>query len=176
MLSRADVAAWSREEQGKEAASAGEDAGAIEDWSDDSEDEESSGTDKKVVLLTASGKALEDVSVLSRYTALQRLDLSDNKLQGTGAVAELGASLQVLSLARNPLSSAEGVERLQLLTTLDLCECGLASLPQLDGLHALATLLLSGNELTALPTVAAASEQRELDRLMSVLKSNRPLH
>ena len=166
MLSRADVEAWSRAQQlGKQAASsAGDDAGAIEEWSDDSEDEGSSGMDK-VVLLTASGKALEDVSVLSLYTALQRLDLSDNMLQGAGAVSELGASLQVLSLARNPLSSAEGVERLQLLTTLDLCECGLASLPLLDGLHALVTLLLSGNALTTLPTVTVANEQQGLQEL-----------
>lgn len=162
MLSRVDLETWSKEQQTKAAPSAGDDA--LEDWSDDSEDEGGSSTDK-FVRLDASGKALEDVSVLSHYTALQRLDLSHNKLKELGSVAALGRSLQVLSVAQNPLSSAIGVERLRLLTALDLCDCGLVSLPVLDELHALVTLLLSGNALTALPTVAAADEHKGLQEL-----------
>jgi|EP01043_Picozoa_sp_COSAG02_P027996 hypothetical protein len=170
MLSRADLAAWCKEQQAGEVAGAeGEAAqdGALEDWSDDSEDEADAGGSgaEKLVRLDASGKALDDVSVLSQCTNLQRLDLSNNKLKELGSVAALGGSLTVLSLAQNPLASAEGVERLRVLTTLDLCDCGLTTLPLLDELHALTTLLLSGNALTALPTVVAADEQKGLREL-----------
>ena len=171
MLSRGDVDGWSKEQQRKEALAAGEEPAADEkeEWSDDSEDEAepaaTSAATGKVVLLEAAGKGLEDVSVLSHYRALERLDLSSNKLAGLGSIATLGGSMRSLSLAQNPLSSADGVERLGLLTTLDLCECGLAELPALNGLPELVTLLLSGNALTALPVVAAAGEETGLREL-----------
>eukprot|EP01043_Picozoa_sp_COSAG02_P033884 COSAG02_NODE_2337_length_9110_cov_417.266837_4_plen_269_part_00 len=167
MLSRADLAAWSKGEQ-QQAGAAGElvdSDGGLEDWSDDSEDEAGGGRSfERYLRLDASEKALEDVSVLSQCTALQWLNLSSNKLKALGSVASLGG-LQVLSLAQNPLGSAQGVERLRLLTTLDLCDCGLTTLPVLDQLHALTTLLLSGNALTALPVVVAADEQKGLREL-----------
>jgi hypothetical protein len=157
MLSRADLAAWSA----GAASELAESDGGLEYWSDDSDDEAGGSGTERFVRLDASGKALDDVSVLSQCTALQWLNLSSNKLNALGSVASLGG-LQVLSLAHNPLGSAQGVEHLRLLTTLDLCDCGLTTLPVLDELHALTTLLLSGNALTALPVVVAADEQKGL--------------
>ena len=155
MLSRSDVDSWAGEQH--KAVLAAEEK---EEWSSDSEDEEvgggSSSTNTKFLQLDASGKGLTDVTVLSHYRALEELDLSRNKLEGLGSVAELGASLCSLSLAHNPLSSLDGAENLSLLTKLDCCNCGLKSLPPLDGLPELVILLLSGNALTALPVVAAA--------------------
>eukprot|EP01047_Picozoa_sp_COSAG01_P042645 COSAG01_NODE_3735_length_5748_cov_33.771464_2_plen_437_part_00 len=147
VLSRRDVHGWFEEQRKAALAAVGEVASFVPRNDDD---------DDAVVLLDASKKGLEDISVLSSYRALGKLDLSHNRLRGLGSVAELGASLRSLSLAHNPLASADGVERLGLLTTLDFCYCGLRTLPPLDGLPALLTLLLSGNTLTALPVVAAA--------------------
>ena len=139
-LSRDDINSWTGEQR-KRAMAEGAGGG-------DSED--------AIVLLDASKRGLDDISVLSHYRALERLDLSHNKLCGLGKVAKLGTRLRSLSFAHNPLVSADGVERLKRLTKLDLSDCGLASLPPLGGLSGLTTLLLGGNALTAMPVVVKA--------------------
>ena len=100
-----------------------------------------------LALLNLSNNEIREVQNLEKLTALQRLNLSGNRIVALRNMACIGAHLCELHAAKNEIVSADlwGLTRL---TLLDLGENRVASLSHLDGLSELPTLaqlILVGN-------------------------------
>eukprot|EP01047_Picozoa_sp_COSAG01_P027301 COSAG01_NODE_1798_length_9184_cov_6.067860_8_plen_500_part_00 len=106
-----------------------------------------------------TGLTSEGMSSLASLAHMRVLQLDHNHLTELSPVCSAVPSLQTLVVAHNPLVSAEGVERLSGLATLDLCGCGLRQLPSLAGLTKLTKLLLSANALTRPPLLPRAGRR-----------------
>lgn len=96
--------------------------------------------------LNLSGMGLSDVSILPRCSALERLDLSDNKLSWLTNLGDV-SSLKWLSLSGNGLSNISVIDTLTKLTYLDLTDNKVTDITPLAAMTDMTELYLSGNPL-----------------------------
>ncbi|KAK7853341.1 protein phosphatase 1 regulatory subunit 7 [Quercus suber] len=102
-----------------------------------------------VTSLKLSCKALSDVSCLSYFTNLERLDLSFNNLTSL-QVLEACVNLKWLAVVQNKLESLNGIEALSKLTVLNAGKNKLRSMDEIKSLVSLRALILNDNEIISI--------------------------
>lgn len=102
-----------------------------------------------ITTLTLTHKALTDVSCLSDFKNLERLDLSANNLTSLEGLRSC-VNLKWLSVVQNKLQSLKGIEGLTKLTVLNAGKNKVKSLEDVKSLIRLRALILNDNEIGSL--------------------------
>ncbi|KAA8544295.1 hypothetical protein F0562_022307 [Nyssa sinensis] len=106
-----------------------------------------------VTALALTHKALSDVSCLSDFKNLERLDLSFNNLSSLEGLKSC-VNLKWLSVVQNKLQSLKGIEGLTKLT--------LRSMDEIRSLGSLRALILNDNEIVLIPRLDLLKELNTL--------------
>ncbi|PIM97952.1 U2-associated snRNP A' protein [Handroanthus impetiginosus] len=115
-----------------------------------------------VTSLTLTHKALSDVSCLSEFKNLERLDLSFNNLTTLEGLKSC-VNLKWLSVVQNKLQSLKGIEGLTKLTVLNAGKNKLKSMDEVKYLPSLRALILNDNEISS---VCKLDQLKELNTLV----------
>ncbi|KAI8557194.1 hypothetical protein RHMOL_Rhmol05G0317500 [Rhododendron molle] len=120
-----------------------------------------------ITALTLTHKALTDVSCLSEFKNLERLDLSANNLTSLEGLRS-SVNLKWLSVVKNKFQSLKGIEGLTKLTVLNAGKNKRNSMDEIRSLISLRALILNDNEIV---TLCPLDQMKELNTL--VLSRNR---
>ncbi|KAI8524365.1 hypothetical protein RHMOL_Rhmol13G0145000 [Rhododendron molle] len=115
-----------------------------------------------ITALTLTHKALTDVSCLSEFKNLERLDLSANNLTSLEGLRSC-VNLKWLSVVQNKLQSLKGFEGLTKLTVLNAGKNKLKSMDEIRSLISLRALILNDNEIVTLCPLDQMKELNTLD-------------
>ncbi|KAJ8526363.1 hypothetical protein K7X08_028840 [Anisodus acutangulus] len=115
-----------------------------------------------ITSLTLTHKALSDVSCLSEFENLQRLDLGFNNLTSLEGL-KLCVNLKWLSVVQNKLQSLKGIEGLIKLTVLNAGKNKLRSMDEVSGLVNLRALILNDNDIVS---ICKLDKMKELNTLV----------
>ncbi|CAI9105690.1 OLC1v1004673C1 [Oldenlandia corymbosa var. corymbosa] len=115
-----------------------------------------------ITTLILTQRALSDVSCLSEFKNLERLDLSFNTLTSLEGLKSC-VNLKWLSVVQNKLESLEGIQGL---TKLNVLNAGRNKLKSMEGLRSLVNLnaiILNGNDITS---ICKLDQMKELNTLV----------
>lgn len=115
-----------------------------------------------ITSLTLTHKALSDVSCLSEFQNLQKLDLGFNNLTSLEGL-KLCVNLKWLSVVQNKLQSLKGIEGLIKLTVLNAGKNKLKSMEEVSGLVNLRALILNDNDIVS---ICKLDKMKELNTLV----------
>lgn len=115
-----------------------------------------------ITSLTLTHKALSDVSCLSEFENLQKLDLGFNNLTSLEGL-KLCVNLKWLSVVQNKLQSLKGIEGLIKLTVLNAGKNKLKSMDEVNGLVNLRALILNDNDIVS---ICKLDKMKELNTLV----------
>lgn len=115
-----------------------------------------------ITALTLTHKALTDVSCLSEFKNLERLDLSANNLTSLEGLRSC-VNLKWLSVVQNKLQSLKGIEGLTKLTVLNAGKNKLKSMDEIRSLISIRALILNDNEIV---TLCPLDQMKELNTLV----------
>ncbi|XP_009784826.2 uncharacterized protein [Nicotiana sylvestris] len=115
-----------------------------------------------ITSLSLTHKALSDVSCLSEFKNLQRLDLGFNNLTSLEGL-KLCVNLKWLSVVQNKLQSLKGIEGLIKLTVLNAGKNKLKSMNEVSGLVNLRALILNDNDVVS---ICKLDKMQELNTLV----------
>ncbi|KAK3032498.1 hypothetical protein RJ639_037336 [Escallonia herrerae] len=115
-----------------------------------------------ITSLTLTHKALSDVSCLSDFKNLERLDLAFNSLTSLEDL-EACTNLKWLSVVQNKLQSLKGIEGLTKLTVLNAGKNKLRSVDEVRSIVSLRALILNDNEIAS---VCRLDPLKELNTLV----------
>ncbi|CAL1367289.1 unnamed protein product [Linum trigynum] len=115
-----------------------------------------------VTSLTLTHKALSDVSCLSEFKNLERLDLAFNSLTSLEGLNSC-VNLKWLSVVQNKLQSLKGIEALPNLTVLNAGKNKLKSIDEVKSVVSLRALILNDNDIVS---VCKLDELKELNTLV----------
>ncbi|XP_055835730.1 uncharacterized protein LOC129904214 [Solanum dulcamara] len=115
-----------------------------------------------ITSLTLTHKALSDVSCLSEFENLQKLDLAFNNLTSLEGL-KLCVNLKWLSVVQNKLQSLKGIEGLIKLTVLNAGKNKLKSMDEVSGLVNLRALILNDNDIVS---ICKLDKMKELNTLV----------
>ncbi|KAM0940397.1 putative leucine-rich repeat domain superfamily [Dioscorea sansibarensis] len=102
-----------------------------------------------VISLQLSHRALSDVTLLSSFKNLERLDLTANCLNTLEALSSC-VNLKWLSVVENKLKSLRGIEGLLKLTVLNAGKNKLQKMDEVCSLTSLKALILNDNNITSI--------------------------
>ncbi|XP_073134391.1 uncharacterized protein [Henckelia pumila] len=115
-----------------------------------------------ITSLALTHRALSDVSCLSGFEYLERLDLGFNSLTSLEGL-KLCVNLKWLSVVQNKLQSLKGIEALIKLTVLNAGKNKLRSMNEVRSLVSLRALILNDNEISS---VCNLDQMKELNTLV----------
>ncbi|MCD7452566.1 hypothetical protein HAX54_017484 [Datura stramonium] len=115
-----------------------------------------------ITSLTLTHKALSDVSCLSEFENLQKIDLGFNNLTSLEGL-KLCVNLKWLSVVQNKLQSLKGIEGLIKLTVLNAGKNKLKSMDEVSGLVNLRALILNDNDIVS---ICKLDKMKELNTLV----------
>lgn len=115
-----------------------------------------------ITSLTLTHKALSDVSCLSEFESLQRIDLGFNNLTSLEGL-KLCVNLKWLSVVQNKLQSLKGIEGLIKLTVLNAGKNKLKSMDEVSDLVNLRALILNDNDIVS---ICKLDKMKELNTLV----------
>lgn len=115
-----------------------------------------------ITSLALTHRALSDVSCLSGFKDLERLDLGFNSLNSLEGL-KLCVNLKWLSVVQNKLHSLKGIEGLTKLTVLNAGKNKLRSMDEVRSLVSLRALILNDNEISS---VCKLDQMKELNTLV----------
>ncbi|CAN4120194.1 unnamed protein product [Withania somnifera] len=115
-----------------------------------------------ITSLTLTHKALSDVSCLSEFENLQKLDLGFNNLTSLEGL-KLCVNLKWLSVVQNKLESLKGIDGLIRLTVLNAGKNKLKSMDEVTGLVNLRALILNDNDIVS---ICKLDKMKELNTLV----------
>ncbi|RZC78578.1 hypothetical protein C5167_002758 [Papaver somniferum] len=114
-----------------------------------------------ITSLVLTQKALTDVSCLSEFKNLERLDLAFNNLSSLEGLSSC-INLKWLSVVQNKLESLKGIERLSKLQVLNAGKNKLKSMTEVTHLISVRALILNDNEISTICKL----DQKELNTLV----------
>ncbi|RZC84103.1 hypothetical protein C5167_046877 [Papaver somniferum] len=114
-----------------------------------------------VTSLVLTQKALTDVSCLTEFKNLERLDLAFNNLSSLEGLSSC-INLKWLSVVQNKLESLKGIERLSKLQVLNAGKNRLKSMTEVTHLISVRALILNENEISTICKL----DQKELNTLV----------
>ncbi|GER33204.1 leucine-rich repeat (LRR) family protein [Striga asiatica] len=126
--------------------------------------EKDSSDSNSITSLSLNHRAISDVSCLSEFKNLERLDLGFNNLTSLEGL-KLCLNLKWLSVVQNKLHSLKGVEGLNKLTVLNAGKNKLKSMDEVKSLDSLRALILNDNEITS---VCKLDRLKELNTLVGI--------
>ncbi|XP_073301113.1 uncharacterized protein [Primulina huaijiensis] len=115
-----------------------------------------------ITSLALTHRALSDVSCLSGFKDLERLDLGFNSLNSLEGL-KLCVNLKWLSVVQNKLHSLKGIEGLTKLAVLNAGKNKLRSMDEVRSLLSLRALILNDNEISS---VCKLDQMKELNTLV----------
>ncbi|XP_073054810.1 uncharacterized protein [Primulina eburnea] len=115
-----------------------------------------------ITSLALTHRALSDVSCLSGFKDLERLDLGLNSLNSLEGL-KLCVNLKWLSVVQNKLQSLKGIEGLTKLAVLNAGKNKLRSMDEVRSLLSLRALILNDNEISS---VCKLDQMKELNTLV----------
>ncbi|KAJ0083841.1 hypothetical protein Patl1_30359 [Pistacia atlantica] len=115
-----------------------------------------------ITSLALTHKALSDVSCLSDFKNLERLDLSFNNLTSLEGLKSC-VNLKWLSVVQNKLQSLKGIEGLSKLTVLNAGKNKLRSMDEVGSLASLRALILNDNEIVS---ICRLDQMKDLNTLV----------
>ncbi|CAA0841319.1 Leucine-rich repeat (LRR) family protein [Striga hermonthica] len=124
--------------------------------------EKDSSDSNSITSLSLNHRAISDVSCLSEFKNLERLDLGFNNLTSLEGL-KLCLNLKWLSVVQNKLQSLKGIEGLNKLTVLNAGKNKLKSMDEVKSLDSLRALILNDNEITS---VCKLDRMKELNTLV----------
>ncbi|CAN1171245.1 Protein phosphatase 1 regulatory subunit 7, partial [Linum perenne] len=124
-------------------------------------DERTSNPDS-ITSLSLTHKALSDVSCLSEFKNLERLDLAFNSLTSLEGLSSC-VNLKWLSVVQNKLQSLKGIESLPNLTVLNAGKNKLKSMDEVKSVVSLRALILNDNEIVS---ICKLDQLKELNTLV----------
>ncbi|KAK9156798.1 hypothetical protein Scep_003372 [Stephania cephalantha] len=125
--------------------------------------EETESTDSAAItVLMLSHRALSDVSCLSEFKNLEKLDLGSNNLCSLEGLSPC-VNLKWLSVVQNKLDSLRGIEGLVKLTVLNAGKNKLKSMDEVRSLTSLRALILNDNEISS---ISGLDQMKELNTLV----------
>ncbi|KAL6527941.1 hypothetical protein OROMI_029752 [Orobanche minor] len=124
--------------------------------------EQNSSDPNSITSLSLTQRALSDVSCLSEFKNLGRLDLGFNNLTSLEGLKSC-INLKWLSVAQNKLQSLKGVECLTNLYVLNAGKNKLISMDEVKSLASLRALILNENEISS---VCKLDKMKELNTLV----------
>lgn len=120
------------------------------------------GDPKSITSLSLTHKALSDVSCLTDFNNLERLDLSFNNLTSLEGLNHC-VNLKWLSVVQNKLQSLKGIEGLSKLTVLNAGKNKLRSMDEVMSVVSLRALILNDNEIVS---ICKLDQMKELNTLV----------
>ncbi|KAI3984913.1 hypothetical protein MKX01_004681 [Papaver californicum] len=114
-----------------------------------------------ITSLVLTQKALTDVSCLSEFENLEKLDLAFNSLSSLEGLSSC-INLKWLSVVQNKLESLKGIERLSKLQVLNAGKNKLKSMTEVSHLISVRALILNDNEISTICKL----DQKELNTLV----------
>ncbi|MCL7050315.1 hypothetical protein MKW94_000660 [Papaver nudicaule] len=114
-----------------------------------------------ITSLALTQKAVTDVSCLSEFKNLERLDLAFNNLSSLEGLSSC-INLKWLSVVQNKLESLKGIERLSKLQVLNAGKNKLKSMSEVSHLVSVRALILNDNEISTICKL----DQQELNTLV----------
>ncbi|KAL3620206.1 hypothetical protein CASFOL_035118 [Castilleja foliolosa] len=125
--------------------------------------QENNSTDpNSITSLSLTHRALSDVSCLSEFKNLEKLDLGFNNLTSLEGLKSC-LNLKWLSVVQNKLQSLKGIEGLTNLTVLNAGKNKLKSMDEVKSLSSLRALILNDNEIRS---VCKLDHMKELNTLV----------
>ncbi|KAL1345612.1 hypothetical protein HN51_019346 [Arachis hypogaea] len=121
-----------------------------------------------ITSLQLNHKALSDVSCLSSFSNLEKLDLKLNNLTSLEGLRSC-VNLKWLSVLENKLETLEGIQGLTKLTVLNAGKNKLRSMDEVRSLVSLRALILNENE------IASICKLDELKELNTIVLSKNPI-
>ncbi|CAN0916872.1 Protein phosphatase 1 regulatory subunit 7, partial [Linum grandiflorum] len=115
-----------------------------------------------ITSLTLTHKALSDVSCLSEFRNLERLDLAFNNLTSLEGLNSC-VNLKWLSVVQNKLQSLKGIESLPNLTVLNAGKNKLKTMDEVESVVSLRALILNDNEIVS---ICKLDQLKELNTLV----------
>ncbi|KAF9596949.1 hypothetical protein IFM89_014593 [Coptis chinensis] len=115
-----------------------------------------------ITCLKLTHKALSDVSCLSDFKNLERLDLSFNNLSSLEGLRSC-TNLKWLSVSQNKLQNLRGIENLTRLTVLNASMNKLKSIDEVRSLISLRALILNDNQISV---ICRLDQLKELNTLV----------
>uniref|UniRef100_A0A2P2J894 Protein phosphatase 1 regulatory subunit 7 n=2 Tax=Rhizophora mucronata TaxID=61149 RepID=A0A2P2J894_RHIMU len=115
-----------------------------------------------IAFLSLTHKFLSDVSCLSEFKNLERLDLAFNSLTSIEGLRSC-INLKWLSVVQNKLQSLSGIQALSKLTVLNAGKNKLKSMDEVRPLVSLRALILNDNEIV---TISGLDQMKELNTLV----------
>ncbi|KAL7127089.1 hypothetical protein ABFS83_14G231400 [Erythranthe nasuta] len=115
-----------------------------------------------ITSLSLTHKALSDVSCLSEFKNLERLDLGFNNLTSLEGLKSC-MNLKWLSVVQNKLQSLKGIEGLDKLTVLNAGKNKLTSIDDVKNVSSLRALILNDNEISS---ICKLDQMKELNTLV----------
>ncbi|KAI3461271.1 hypothetical protein Pfo_017934 [Paulownia fortunei] len=115
-----------------------------------------------ITSLSLTHKALSDVSCLSEFKNLERLDLGFNNLTSLEGLKSC-MNLKWLSVVQNKLQSLKGIEGLTKFTVLNAGKNKLKSMDEVKSIASLRALILNDNEISS---VCKLDQMKELNTLV----------
>ncbi|KAI3939175.1 hypothetical protein MKX01_002043 [Papaver californicum] len=114
-----------------------------------------------ITSLVLTQKALTDVSCLSEFKNLEKLDLAFNSLYSLEGLSSC-INLKWLSVVQNKLESLKGIERLSKLQVLNAGKNKLKTMTEVSHLISVRALILNDNEISTICKL----DQKELNTLV----------
>ncbi|KAM7273982.1 hypothetical protein ACFE04_028646 [Oxalis oulophora] len=106
-------------------------------------------TDEPITSLILTHRALSDVSCLSEFKNLEKLDLAFNSLTSLEDLREC-VNLKWLSVVQNKLTSLKGIEALRNLTVINAGKNKLKSIDEVKSVTSLRALIFNDNEIRSI--------------------------
>ncbi|KAK7272241.1 hypothetical protein RJT34_28719 [Clitoria ternatea] len=120
------------------------------------------GDPDSIITLQLTHKALSDVTCLTNFKNLEKLDLKFNNLTSLEGLRSC-VNLKWLSVVENKLESLEGIEGLTKLTVLNAGKNKLKSIDQVKPLVNLRALILNENEISS---ICKLDQMKDLNTLV----------
>ncbi|KAF5744895.1 leucine-rich repeat and IQ domain-containing protein 1 [Tripterygium wilfordii] len=124
--------------------------------------EKQTGDRNAVTVLDLNWKALSDVSCLSEFKNLEKLDLGSNNLTSLEGLRSC-VNLKWLSVVQNNLQSLKGIEGLSKLTVLNAGKNKLKSMEEVKSLVSLRAVILNDNEIAS---ICKLDQMKDLNTLV----------
>ncbi|XP_002523848.2 dynein regulatory complex subunit 3 [Ricinus communis] len=121
-----------------------------------------SGDPNSISSLSLTQKALSEVSCLTQFTNLERLDLAFNSLTSLEGLCSC-INLKWLSVVQNKLLNLKGIEALYKLTVLNAGKNKLKSMDEVRSLVSLRALILNDNDIVS---ICKLDQLKELNTLV----------